>query len=91
MRVQNVRELSQEGAFRLIKGSFQPSALTRISSLLDFDLAPGFVYANCSLGCSEVRETQCLSLGDHMLPQLKPIRHQQVSTFLKQQALKKSK
>lgn len=85
MGVQNVRELSQGGTFRLIKGSFQLSALTRISSLLDFDLAPRFVCGNCSLGCSQVRETQCLSLGDHMLLQLKPIRHQQVSTFLKQQ------
>lgn len=83
MGVQNVRELSQEGTFRLIKGSFQLSALT--SSLLDFDLAPGFVCGNCSLGCSQVRETQCLSLGDRMLLQLTPTRHQQVSTFLKQQ------
>lgn len=76
MGVQNIRVLSQEGTFRLMKGSFQLSARTRISSLLDFDLAPGFVYGNCSLGCSQVRETQCLSLGDHMFPPLKPIRHQ---------------
>lgn len=41
MGVQNIRVLSQEGMFRLIKGSFQLSALTRISSLFDFDLAPG--------------------------------------------------
>lgn len=41
MGVQNIRVLSQEGTFRLIKGSFQLSELTRISLLLDFDLAPG--------------------------------------------------
>lgn len=36
MGVQNIRVLSQEGTFRLMKGSFQLSARTRISSLLDF-------------------------------------------------------
>lgn len=41
MGVQNIRVLSEERTFTLIKGSFQLSALTRISSLLDFDLAPG--------------------------------------------------
>lgn len=76
MGVQNIRVLSQEGIFRLMKCSFQLSELTRMGSLLDFDLECGFVYGNCSLNCSQVRESQCLSLQDRKFPPLKPIRHQ---------------